>query len=54
MSAVTAIYHIVINTHRRELTLPLADKEIILSVFIIIFRKHLQNAGIEWNDYRLT
>ena len=27
MSAVTAIYHIVINTHRRELTLPLASSD---------------------------
>ena len=25
MSAVTAIYHIVINTHRREMTLPLSS-----------------------------
>ena len=25
MSAVTAIYHIVINTHRREMTLPLTS-----------------------------
>ena len=25
MSAVTAIYHVVINTHRREMTLPLAS-----------------------------
>ena len=27
MSAVTVIYHIVINTHRREMTLPLASSD---------------------------
>ena len=46
MSAVTAIYHIVINTHSRELTLPLADCPQNLDIFGMITRKDVDTGDI--------
>ena len=39
MSAVNSLYHIVINTYRREMTIPYETSE---------------HSELEWNDYRLT
>ena len=56
MSAVTAIYHIVINTRGGEITLPLTSCDQLYRYIAGVDQnsQHLQNAGIEWNEYRLT
>lgn len=38
MSAVTAIYHLVINTYRREMTLPLQSSEILYNYIAATIR----------------
>ena len=64
MSAVNSIYHIVINTYRREMTIH--DEERIVNyinrqrehhkeqTFEQVYKEMIDRSGLEWNDYRLT
>ncbi len=47
MSTVNALYHIVINTYRRQMTLGDAQSE-------DEFRQMVEADGLQWNDYKLT
>ena len=47
MSTVNALYHIVINTYRRQMTLDNVQSE-------DEFRQMVEADGLQWNDYKLT